>query len=245
MEQWILIISALIAVVLLSNIVQGITGFAGGIIAMPFVVLLIGLDTAKQVLNLLGILSAAYIVIKTYQHINWHEFFRIIFTMAIGLVTGLFLYNIVPLDWLLLILPFFIMFIGLRGFYLQKKGKPSSKDFGKTSSTLILLLAGIVHGLFVIGGPILVIYAAQKIKDKAEFRATLSMIWVILNSIIALETLWNGSFSTQSYHYTLLTIVPLLIGTLIGSVLHSKMSQNVFMMISYALLVISGVSLLF
>lgn len=245
MEQWVLIVTAFIAIVLFSNIIQGITGFAGTIIAMPFAVLLIGLDTSKQVLNLLGILASIWIVIKSYQFIVWKEFFQILSTMLIGLVVGLWLYHILPLKWLLVVLPFFIIFVGLRGFYLQKKGASSEKDLGKWSATILLILAGIVHGLFVIGGPLLVIYATKKLKNKAAFRATLSMIWIVLNSIIAFESIWKGDFTSQSTNYLLLSLLPLFFGILIGNFLHKKMSQQLFMLISYTLLIISGASLLF
>lgn len=244
LEQWVLIFTAFIVIVLFSNIIQGITGFAGTVIAMPFAVLLIGLDESKQVLNLLGLLASIWIVIKFYRHIVWQEFFRMLFTMLIGLVAGLLLYHLLSLKWLLVILPFFIMFVGLRGFYLQKKGQRSEKELGKLTSTLLLLLAGVVHGLFVSGGPILVIYATKKLKNKEEFRATLSMIWLVLNSIIAVESVWKGDFTVQSSHFLVLSILPLFFGMIIGNILHKKMSQQLFMMISYTLLVISGASLL-
>ena len=40
-------------VILLANIIQGITGFAGTILAMPFSLILVGYDVAKPVLNVL------------------------------------------------------------------------------------------------------------------------------------------------------------------------------------------------
>ena len=39
-------------VILLANIIQGITGFAGTILAMPFSVRLVGMETAVPVLTL-------------------------------------------------------------------------------------------------------------------------------------------------------------------------------------------------
>ncbi|MCS7461211.1 sulfite exporter TauE/SafE family protein [Paenibacillus doosanensis] len=243
-EQWFLIFSAFFAIVFISNMIQGITGFAGAVIAMPFAVLLIGLETSKQVINVLGILASIWIVMKSYRHIIWNEFFKILITMLIGLIAGLLLYHVLPFKWLLIILPFFIMFVGFRGLYLQKKGGGSEKDIGKWSANILLLLAGVVHGLFVTGGPLLVIYATKRLKNKEEFRATLSMIWIVLNSIIAAESVWKGDFTPQFNHFLLLSILPLVIGTVIGSIFHKKMSQHLFMTISYTLLIISGASLL-
>ena len=42
-------------VILLTNIIQGITGFAGTILAMPPGLMLVGYPVAKPVLNVLGL----------------------------------------------------------------------------------------------------------------------------------------------------------------------------------------------
>ena len=42
----------------------------------------------------------------------------------------------------------------------------------------ILLAAGMIHGMFVSGGALLVVYATLVLKDKEEFRATVALIWV-------------------------------------------------------------------
>ena len=47
-------------VILLTNIIQGITGFAGTILAMPPGLMLVGYPVAKPVLNVLGLLSGIY-----------------------------------------------------------------------------------------------------------------------------------------------------------------------------------------
>lgn len=39
----------------------------------------------------------------------------------------------------------------------------------------------IIHGMFVSGGALLVIYATQVLKEKEEFRATVAPVWVVLN----------------------------------------------------------------
>ena len=61
-------------VVLLTNIIQGITGFAGTILAMPFGIMLVGFDTAKPILNVLGILAGIYVAVFNFRKIRWKEF---------------------------------------------------------------------------------------------------------------------------------------------------------------------------
>ncbi len=50
-------------VILISNIVQCITGFAGTVLAMPFSILLVGYDVAKPILNIVAIAVSVIIVI--------------------------------------------------------------------------------------------------------------------------------------------------------------------------------------
>ena len=61
-------------VVLLANIIQGITGFAGTVLAMPPSVLLVGMDTAKPILNALGLLSGIWVAVTQRKHIKTKEF---------------------------------------------------------------------------------------------------------------------------------------------------------------------------
>ena len=61
-------------VVFATNIIQGITGFAGTILAMPPSILLVGYDTAKPILNVLGILAGLFVFVTQARHVNWKEF---------------------------------------------------------------------------------------------------------------------------------------------------------------------------
>ena len=78
-------------VILLSNIIQGITGFAGTILAMPPSLMLVGYDTAKPVLNVLGLLSGIYVYAGHRKQVNWAELKKIVAVMAVGIVGGIFL----------------------------------------------------------------------------------------------------------------------------------------------------------
>ncbi|WDC85296.1 TSUP family transporter [Caloramator sp. mosi_1] len=109
----------LILIILISNTIQGITGFAGTILAMPFSILLIGIDNSKQILNLLGLFASIWIVLRCYKNIVWSEFIKIISFMVIGLLVGMKIYSMYSPTILLKILGIFILFVSIRG-VLQK-----------------------------------------------------------------------------------------------------------------------------
>lgn len=234
-------------VIVFANIIQGITGFAGTLLAMPFLIMIIDLETAKHVLNFTGILASLYILCKDWRYVNTSEVKIILLWMSIGLVIGIVGYNFLPTELLLILFPFFILIIALKGLYGHINGQASTplpeQQQTTHSQRLLLGLAGIIHGLFVSGGPLLVAYMSKRQQKKEEFRATLSVVWLILNSIILIQSLFLGQITSSIYMYCAIAIVPLFIGILIGSALLQKMSQRSFMLLSYILLVISGISL--
>ncbi len=227
-------------VVAVSNIFQGITGFAGTIIAMPFAIMLIGIDSSKFVLNVMGILASAFILFRYHQDVNKQELKRILIYMGIGVIVGLLLSTMITPDLLLVLLPIVVIGVGIKGLITKNQ----SKSYGPIVSKIILLTSGIVHGLFIIGGPILIIYAKNKLPDKQAFRATLSGIWLILNIVILFFQLQTMSFDGTMIYYLVGATIALFGGLKIGEILHHRMSQAFFMTLTNVLLIVSGISIL-
>ena len=242
-------------VILLSNIIQGITGFAGTILAMPPSLMLVGYDTAKPVLNVLGLLSGIYVFAGHRKHVCWGELKKIVAVMAAGIVVCLSLQGLHKLwrDWL-----------GTQedaaagaeaaaeakaaagAKTAEAKAAAEGKAAGPDKAGLYLLLglAGIVHGIFVSGGPLLIGYLTKRIQDKVSFRATISTVWVVLNTIILLDDIRSGLWNPELVKIQVASIPFLLAGMAVGSRLYAKMSQRLFMLITYVLLFVSGISLL-
>ena len=80
--------------------------------------------------------------------------------------------------------------------------------------------------------------------EKETFRATISTCWVFLNSLILVSDIRAGLWTPYLMKIQLLSIPFLLLAMWIGSKLVARMSQDLFMKITYALLFISGLSLL-
>lgn len=246
MDNIIISIAIFCLVIICSNIIQGITGFAGTLIAMPFLIMLVDLETAKQVLNLLGILASLMIIIKDYKLIKKKQLLIILFWMTIGLVIGMIIYKIAPRRILLIVFPLFVLAVGIKGILKHNNETTVNSSNDKTTviDILLLLFAGIIHGLFVAGGPLLVIYATEKIMEKNSFRATLSAVWIFLNSIMLIQAITANTITVSMSKYMLISIIPMFAGVIIGNYLLTKLSQQFFMKLSYTLLILSGISLL-
>ncbi|MGN0240887.1 MAG: TSUP family transporter [Candidatus Weimeria sp.] len=251
-------------VVFFSNIIQGITGFAGTILAMPFSIRLVGYESARPILNALGLLAGICFAVSGRRHIIKKELIRIVLIMTVGLVTGTFIRTAMEgqKKILMLILGVFVIIVGVKGlitdgeerFHLmarfgkvknrkQVSGEQRDTRSASVFSFFILVLAGLIHGIFVSGGPLLISYLSQRIKKKENFRATISAVWVFLNGIIFVMDILGGSFIVRTVRMQLVSIPFLFGGLVVGSALYSRMSQRTFRILTDVLLIIAGFAL--
>lgn len=160
--------------------------------------------------------------------------------MLVGMFAGVQICRVVESeDVLLTVYGIVIVAVALKNLCIHSERKFSPVILG-----IILLLAGIIHGMFVSGGALLVIYATQVLKDKEEFRATVAPVWVVLNSCLMFTQMRAGLIGQADVRLILISIVPLLVATWIGKKLVKKVSQKVFLNLTYILLLISGISLI-
>lgn len=231
--------------IILSNIVQCITGFAGTVLAMPFAVMTVGIATAKPIINCVGIAASVGVLLKHYRNVNKKEFLKIIAVMGAGMIAGLFVSgNILNNERLVHILlgSLVVAFAVYNAIlFFLKVDKPIHPAL----AAVLLVLAGLIHGIFVCGGPLLVTYIASKIQDKQEFRATLSAVWIVLNSVILVSDVAEGRFTLQLMPMLAVSLVLLVGAVIAGEKIAKKMNKEVFMIVSYALMLISGASLIF
>lgn len=236
-------------VILFANIMQGITGFAGTILAMPFSLILMGYPVAKPILNVLGLLSGVYVFMGFRDRVNWCELRNIVIVMTVGIFLGIFIKGSFAGREILLykalgVFVILLSFAGLLRYHKAKDFDARGTGGGKNISFLLLPMAGIVHGIFVSGGPLLISYLTRRITDKTEFRATISTVWIILNSIVLFDDIRAGFWNMPLCVVFAFSLPFLFAGMKIGSILYSRMSQRAFMVLTYVLLFISGVTLL-
>ena len=249
-------------IILLTNIIQGITGFAGTILAMPFSLRLVGMNVAVPVLNLLGMLSGVYVFAGNRKSVVWKEVIRSASVMGVALIAGVFIRKALSSNQrgLYITLGIIVLLLAVRGLYITffrdtKKKEIKSADSECTEKKLtafenvrqwaLLIAAGTIHGMFVCGGPMLIAYLTEKIKEKDKFRATISTVWIILNGLLLLIQIIEGEWSPELVETSLISIPFLFAGMFVGSVLYKHLSQKLFTILTYVLLIISAVTLFF
>ncbi len=222
--------------ILVANTIQGLTGFAGSLLAMPPSIHLQGLVTAKVAVNTYGLISS---FAANYKNIDWKEARKLVVLMIIGLIAGIYLSNIVESTILLKIYAVFIILVVLKDLFYK-----GDLDFNEVALIGIVLLAGLFQGLFVSGGPLLIIYVSKKLKNPNQIRGTLCFIWIFLNGYMMISQILAGQFTQHNIIVTLIGLPGVFVGVAIGSKLASILDKKKFMRVVHVLLIISALSLL-
>lgn len=250
-------------VIFASNVIQGITGFAGTILAMPPSLLLVGYPVAKPILNFLGLLAGVYVFAGNYRKVSWREVRRIVFLMLPGICAGIPLQRYAAGNvYLYGALAAFVLFLSVQGAVKMRResaqsGSGNAQDAGCgnaendgsgsglcAGNTALLLAAGLVHGVFVSGGPLLIGYLAGRLPEKESFRATISTVWIVLNSVIFIGDIAGGSWNPALILCQAGALPFFFGGMFLGGLLCKRMSQRAFLWLTYLLLFISGILLL-
>lgn len=228
-----------VIVVFVANIVEGVTGFAGTMLAMPVSMFLVGVEEAKVVLNIVAIIVSLNIAFRSWREMNRKEVVKISGFMLIGMAVGIYLFSVLPSVVLMKIYGALIIFVAIRGLTVKKEMKISNGGL-----VGVLFLSGVIHGMFLSGGALLVIYAVNALKEKSVIRATLAPVWIILNTLMLIQEWISGRVTGKMLGLTGACVIPVFVAIIIGSALHKRIRQDVFVKLTYALLVISGITLL-
>ena len=228
-----------ILVIFLTNIIQAITGFAGTVLAMPFSILLVGQDFARPILNVVALLVCVVVMVTHHKNIEWKTFLYIIIPTLIGMVGGIFLREFVTSRYFLKFYGLIICLVSTLFFF-----KPNPPKLPRWLEIMALLGAGVMHGMFVSGGPLVILAVKSKINDKEKFRSTLVVVWVILNSILLGEDLIMMNWTLDMLWVLLIAIPTIALSLLIGKLLFKKFNNDAFMKFTCILLFISGFTLL-
>ena len=106
-------------------------------------------------------------------------------------------------------------------------------------------MAGVVHGAFATGGPMVVFVLGRTLgQDKARFRATLSVLWLVLNSILLVSFLVKGRLTQSSGLTSALFGVSMLAGFAAGEIAFRRVSAVRFRLGVFAMLGLAGALML-
>lgn len=223
--------------------IEAITGFGSIVIALSLGALLLPIDAMLPVLVPLNICMTSYLAIRHRQHIHWPTLLKMILPLMVGgTLLGYLLRPALGDNTLQILFGALVIWFAARELWRSIRGlKVSQHGSGWTRSWM--LVAGITHGLFASGGPLLVYALTGTQLSKSAFRATLISVWLSLNGLLTVVFALDGSLLPALPRIGMMLPV-LLAGVVIGEFLHHRVNENLFKQLVYTLLLLTGALLI-
>lgn len=202
---------------------------------MPPSMALVGVGNAKAAITMILWLVTIIVTVQNLKYINPKKLGIMLFFMILGMIPGIWLFDRLPTKILMIVYGLIVVAIGV-----DKLLRKNSKDLKTPYSYIALLMSGVMQGMFTSGGPFLALYATTAMKDKKEFRATVSSIWAVLNIYLMWNMFRQGMYTGYVMKLAGMSILPVFAAIWIGNKISHKIKQETFLKLVYVLLIVSG-----
>lgn len=230
------------SVVFLASIVQGISGFAFGLMVLMVFPGLVGYTNAVALTNLMAVFLLAYNSYLYRKDCNWQWVPLGAIASAGADLLGIAILRAVgdsPVwDKLL-----GVIFVFMAVYLLWGQSRVTLQG---TKRNLVIFagLAGLVTGLFSVGGPFLVTFMLAVARSKEEYISTLQILSLFMVGTDVCLRLAGGMITPVVLHYCLLGVVFMVAGLLIARRLMRFIDARMLRRIVCVIIIIDGVKLL-
>ncbi|CAH0335811.1 hypothetical protein FVB9288_01469 [Flavobacterium sp. CECT 9288] len=219
--------------------VQTITGFAGALIALPFLLFAMPLPDAVGYLSIFYMISTPINVYKEWHNINLDLLKKLAVSSFFGLLVGIIVLAYGQPIILKKALGIFIILFVLNSLRSAKEIKFFSK-----MKFLFGFLGGFFSGLFSTGGPLYLIIVKNETSDVKIMRATmfgvLGLITLFRIPVLAFE----GILTWQQLYNSLYVLPFFILALVLGKKVYLFLNDTILKKIMLSLLFVSGFVLL-
>ncbi len=233
------------AIILFSYTTQAITGFGSTVIALTLGAHLYSIPDLLPILVALNLPLCLYFVLRHGKKIDLPLLGKEILPwMTLGLVGGVLLLYVLPLPVLRPVFGVLIVIFAVReGIRLLRHGHKTS-PMHPPVFRFWTVGAGVMHGLYASGGPLLVYALSRKNLETTYFRSTLMAVWLAFNVVLIGTYFYQDRWTIEGLRAVLflLPVIPAGIG--LGEFLHHRIPVRAFWILVQTVLLVSGASFL-
>lgn len=232
--------------------VEATAGFGATVVTVTLAAYFMPIEDVLAALLPANVVLSGYLVLRYWRFVDTRILLRRVAAwMVPGMVLGMLPRLLPQLGTLrehgVIQLVFAVFIVILAAVELWRASLPSYRDARPLSAPLAALSlvgAGVVHGLFACGGPMLVYVVGRELTDKARFRATLSTVWLALNLVLVVQYVAQGTIDGASLRASAVMLVALVAGLGLGEAIHRRLSGDHFRRAVFGLLLVAGAALL-
>lgn len=239
--EWISLI-ILFLVVFVASIVQGISGFAFGIIALLVVPYFYSYTQSVALVALMTVFLLIYNAIVYRAYINWSLAPVAILVFSVTDIAAVCLLKYIgKYDLIYTLLGVIFIFMAIYLLWM----KDQLHITGTTRNAVVFNgLAGILNGLFGAGGPVAAAYFLSISRDKNEYIATVQAVFSVAMVIDVIVRALNGMYTLRLVTLAVICVVFMILGLVVAKKLFQKLSSTKVQVIVCILMIANGVNLI-
>lgn len=214
-------------------------GFGKGLIVMPILTILLGLDMAAPLTALAMLTSQILVILWFRSSFSLEDVMPLMIPAALGIPAGLFLITVVDEHIMRPVLGGLIILYVLYRIYqpdlppLNPAPKPATWAAGFT--------AGMLTGAYNTPGPPIIIYGDMCGWEKDRFRINLQSFFIFCSTLTLVGHVIQGRITSTLMLNYVWVIIGIISGMAAGILLDKYMSANIFKwMVQLLLLLIGG-----
>lgn len=228
-----------VSIITAASLVRGALGFGEALVAMPLLALIVPTSAAAPLVALCGTLTAVVILSSDWRHVVLRPATLLTGFGLLAVPFGVFL-----LKWgdeRLVKGLLAVVVLGFSGWSLWKP-RPFQLHSDRLAP-VFGLAAGLLGGAYNTAGPPLVIFGTLRRWSPQQFRATLQTYCLIAGLWVITWHGLTGLITDTVMHQFLVSIPLVILATLTGLRLTTRIPTHRFVRIVYCALIVVGVSL--
>jgi uncharacterized membrane protein YfcA len=232
------------AVIFIAYGLRGSTGF-GSVIGMPLLALVLPMKVLVPVWTLLGFASSVAIIGRERHNVDIAAFIAFIPWCLIGIAMGLYVFTQFDsrmlahgLGILIIVYAFIALWNAMRAPQQAITLPPGTGPVSGTVSGLVGAIFGTMGSMFF------VIFLDTRRLPKAQFRATMSAMLLLLSTVRGIGYYSVGEFTHDTWWMFAAAFPAMLLGIFVGDRIHLRLSETTFRRAACATLLLCGATLL-
>ncbi len=225
-------------IIFVAYVIKGLSGFGSGLVAIPLLAFFLPLPFIVPVLALVSYTGTVYQSFTYRRDVVWRDLWSLLPFSLTGITIALWLLVNADVTVLTFALGIFIFCYAVYSL-LPHNIKAGSRWWAVVAGSS----AGLVGALFGTGGPFYVLYLKMRQVTKQQFRATITMIFLVDGGARIFGYFYSDLFTNKMVILALILLPILILAMYVGQHIHIQINDRRFNQVVSALLLVSGLSL--
>lgn len=227
---------ALLAIIVFSAFIQGVTSFGFSLVAIPLLALWMPMQEIVPLLVILSLALNVMMLWSLYRHVAIGMISRLLVGGFLGIPLGIAILNYVPSGTLKQAAGAVILLVSL----VLLSGK--KLEIQSTKRVLLILggISGIMQGALSLSGPPLVLFLSNQGVEKQTFRANLTAYFTVMNIVSLPAFFLSGKIDAQVLETSAWALPGMVVGIMLGSFIANRLPEAIFRRIALGLMCVAG-----